>query len=411
MQSVSNVEATSATFPTLLLGLRGQQEQNKAINDVHVKASAGLQAAGQAIGDQATVARDALNERMVIAQAGTKLWRDGAATALLAKKAAIDSASLDVELLSRAQAVSAAFQESALEMRDAQLNSDEALPIRLGFTAVALANLTVEQEERAKAYGEALEKLREPAAVPELSAPEWDAVRLAQLHSGFQDATMVAAEKTKVATEQFSRGVAATASNLSASTSERRVFEQATDVDLHEQMLRMWAYFEQAMGGQATAAKVALNERADTIRTGTKLWHDGATRLVLAKKAAFDTAKLDAEFILSAQAAGAAFRQSAAALRAAQSELELAGATDSLAALAEEHEERAKIYCEVLSVLRQPAVAPELTAPEWDAMRLAQALRGCQEVTRAAAETVPVAADHVSWGFNVAGRHVREVCC
>jgi hypothetical protein len=344
-----------------------------------------------------------LNERIVIARAGTKLWQDGAATALLARKAAIDAATLDSELLSRAQVASAAFRESAVEMRAAQTQLEITGPADL---AVSFASLAAEQEERAKAYGDALDKLRESAVVPELSGPEWDALRLAQLGLGCQEATKVAAENTRVASEHISRSVTATASKLLTSVSERGIdadvsaSSEPVDESLHGRMLRLQTYVEQAMNEQAIKLQSALNEqgivvqaafheRMDTIRAGTKLWNDGAATVVLAKKAAIDTAKLDAELLLGVQTASTAFQQSATSLRAAQSESELVGAMDSaasLADLAEEHEERAKVYGEVLHLLRQPAVAPELSAPEWDALRLAQLGRGCQEATQAAAE-------------------------
>jgi hypothetical protein len=432
MQSVSNAEATSTTYPALLLSLRGRQEQNGTMEisagDLQLKAQAGLQAAGQAIGDQAAIAKDALNERIVIARAGTKLWQDGAATALLARKAAIDAATLDSELLSRAQVASAAFRESAVEMRAAQTQLEITGPADL---AVSFASLAAEQEERAKAYGEALDKLRESAVVPELSGPEWDALRLAQLGLGCQEATKVAAENTRVASEHISRSVTATASKLLTSVSERGIdadvsaSSEPVDESLHGRMLRLQTYVEQAMNEQAIKLQSALNEqgivvqaafheRMDTIRAGTKLWNDGAATVVLAKKAAIDTAKLDAELLLGVQTASTAFQQSATSLRAAQSESELVGAMDSaasLADLAEEHEERAKVYGEVLHLLRQPAVAPELNAPEWDALRLAQLGRGCQEATQAAAEKAKVVADHVSRCVDVAGLRAMKECC
>jgi hypothetical protein len=388
-----------------------------SIEDLQSKAQAGLQAAGQAMGDQATFAKEALNERIVIARAGTKLWQDGAATALLAKKAAIDAATLDAELLSCAEAASAAFQESAVEVRAAQTQLEITGP---KDAAVSFAALAAEQEERAKAYGQALDKLRDAAAVPELSAPEWDALRLAQLGLGCQEATKVAAEKTKVASEHISRS----ASTLLTSVSAERGSEPVDD-SLNGRMLRLRAYVEQAMSEQAIKLQSALNEQAivaqaafhervETMRAGTKLWNNGAATVVLAKKAAFDAAKLDAELLLGVQTASTAFQKSATALRAAQSESALAEAMDSAASfadLAEEHEERAKVYGEVLHLLRQPAVAPELTPPEWDALRLAQLGRGCQEATQVAADKGKVAADHVSRGVDVACRRVKKECC
>jgi hypothetical protein len=397
-----------------------------SIEDLQSKAQAGLQAAGQAMGDQATFAKEALNERIVIARAGTKLWQDGAATALLAKKAAIDAATLDAELLSCAEAASAAFQESAVEVRAAQTQLEITGPTD---AAVSFAALAAEQEERAKAYGQALDKLRDAAAVPELSAPEWDALRLAQLGLGCQEATKVAAEKTKVASEHISRS----ASTLLTSVSAERGIDETTlaacsepvDDSLNGRMLRLRAYVEQAMSEQAIKLQSALNEQAivaqaafhervETMRAGTKLWNNGAATVVLAKKAAFDAAKLDAELLLGVQTASTAFQKSATALRAAQSESALAEAMDSAASfadLAEEHEERAKVYGEVLHLLRQPAVAPELTPPEWDALRLAQLGRGCQEATQVAADKGKVAADHVSRGVDVACRRVKKECC
>jgi hypothetical protein len=316
-----------------------------------------------------------------------------------------------------------------VEVRAAQTQLEITGPADL---AVSFASLAVEQEERAKAYGEALDKLRESAVVPELSGPEWDALRLAQLGLGCQEATKVAAEKTKVASEQISRSVTATASTLLTSVSERGTDEkmlsashEPVNESLQGRMLRLRTYVEQAMNEhaiklqgalneQAIVAQAAFHERMDTIRAGTKLWNDGAATVVLAKKAAFDTAKLDAELLLGVQTASTAFQQSATSLRAAQSESELAGAMDtaaSLADLAEEHEERAKVYGEVLHLLRQPAVAPELSAPEWDALRLAQLGRGCQEATQAAAEKVKVVADHVSRGVDVACLRAIKECC
>merc|ERR1740138_1212865 len=50
-----------------------------------------------ALSEHAVVAREALNVRIGTAQAGAKLWGEGASTAVLAKKAALDTALLDAD--------------------------------------------------------------------------------------------------------------------------------------------------------------------------------------------------------------------------------------------------------------------------------------------------------------------------
>lgn len=285
--------------------------------------------------------------------------------------------------------------------------------------ANSLIELATEHEQRAWAYEVACKKLgRSAAAAPELSAPEWDALRLTQLSRGCQEATKVVTEKAKEATELITKSMTTTADSTFAMASPRTVLKESTqsasnaptNSTVHDWLLNMRSYLEQAMRDQAIVTKEALSERAETIRVGTKLWNGGASATVLAKKSAMDAALLDSELLLNARAALNAFQEVAFGLRAAQSELENP-ACASLAGLAEAYEERAKVYGEVIHLLRQPAAALELTAPEWDALRLAQLGRGCQVATQAVAESTKDAAEHASRGVTIAARRARKECC
>jgi hypothetical protein len=458
-----------------------------------------IEVATRALGEQAIVAKEALQERISTVRAGTKLLNQGAATAtaLLAKRRALDMAKLDADLVSRAQAASEAFAQCAAQLRAATVPSQSAS----AGSDTSLPLIAKEHEERAAAYGEALALLQEPAAAVELSAAEWDAVRMAQLGRDCQEATKAATESTKTAAGKIAERVAEAAGHLLAlregkseatppaseaadagfagvwskgtitedctKLSWNREFEDEEEASVkvdgnritlelrgkfyHGQLVRsviLWSdgdiwersaqtrasppqadasavshawphclrgcwekaaaeqasRFRRSWDEQATAAREALSERIKTIHAGTKLLHDGNAMTVLAKKAAQDTANLDAAFLADARAGHASFQHSAASLRAAQSESELAGAVEfaaSLARLAEEHEARAEAYEKALKELSQrPVAAAELSAPEWHAAQLAQCGRGCQEATQAAAR-----------GAAAAGRRAMKECC
>jgi hypothetical protein len=173
---------------------------------------------------------------------------------------------------------------------------------------------------------------------------------------------------------------------------------------------------KRAVGEQATVAQAALDQRVGTLRSGLKLWNDGATATVLAKKAALDAAMLDAELLKRAEGAKRAFWDSAAGLRTAAVRESAAGPETaavaiSFARLAEDYEARAKAYQKALDLLGRPACTVELSAPEWDALRLAQFGRSCQEATRVAADTTKVAAEHVATGVATTTRRAKHACC
>jgi hypothetical protein len=132
----------------------------------------------------------------------------------------------------------------------------------------------------------------------------------------------------------------------------------------------------------------AVSARLGVAWEGAKMLRHGAGDELLAKKDAVDAAGADAEAIRQAQAARAAFDESATSLRAAQAKAESIGASERLAHLAEEAEKRAKAYQEVLDLLQAPFIAPELSASEWDAVRLAQVRRSCEETTEAVVEHI-----------------------
>jgi len=174
---------------------------------------------------------------------------------------------------------------------------------------------------------------------------------------------------------------------------------------------------QRVAGDQVIVAREALNGRVEAVRAGTNLLNqsDNVAATVLAKKAALDAANLDTDLQLRALSVSGALQQSLAALRAAQAHAETtAGASDSAASfarLADEHEARAAAYGKVLDLLRQPVGAPEMSAPEWEALRFVQLGRSCQKATTVAAESTKVAAEHVSRGVAVTTRRARQACC
>jgi hypothetical protein len=305
------------------------------VKDLQQRTQQGLQRTGQVF-----------NERVSVVRAGTKLLTDGAVTAVLAKKAALDAARLDAEFLSHAQTATAALQQSAALLRDAQ---SKPVTVDAIDSALSLANLAEEHAERAEVYVDVFEGLtQQPASTLEMSAPEWDALRLAQLGQTCKEAAQAAAETTKAAAAHISKSMAFAACSRVASAASQCTASK---------------------NGKTRITAGASYGRVDTIRAGTNLLSDRGTTAVLAKKAALDAARLDAKVLLGALETSVAFRRSAAGLRAAESQSE-SGA--SLARLAEEHEARAEAYDEALEILRrQPATAPELGDREWEALRLA----------------------------------------
>jgi hypothetical protein len=437
--------APGGNLPTLLSPRTQDGKVYVLLEDLRLKTQAGLQVTGQAFGEQAlvahrafgeqaAVAKGALAERAAIARAGTKLWNEGASTVVLAKKAALDTAALDAEFLGVAlPAARAACQQAAGALRKAGVPSSgsDGAPSKEDQDG-SLARLAEEQEARAKAYGEAMELLSgsPPARAPELSAPEWDALRLAQIGRGCQEASKAATETTKIAAGQASRQVTVAADALrtktavAASSDGLDEANNSSNNTLLPRLRDLWerpagehaTTAKRALGEQATVAHSALDQRVGVLRSGLKLWNDGATATVLAKKAALDSATMDADLLVRAEGAKRAFRESAAGLRAAFRESAAGPASEaavavSFARLAEEHEARAKAYEKVLDVLGQPARTVELSAPEWDALRLAQFGCGCQEATRVAADTTKVAAENVATSVSTTARRAKQACC
>jgi hypothetical protein len=133
----------------------------------------------------------AVQERLAAAWAGASmLLQQGPATEVLAKKAALDAVGSHGEVYQRAQAARDSFQASAAELRIAQLQAESS-----GATerAAELGRLADAHEARVTSYQVALDALREPAAAPELSASEWDAVHLAELGRGCRQTKEAAA--------------------------------------------------------------------------------------------------------------------------------------------------------------------------------------------------------------------------
>jgi hypothetical protein len=123
------------------------------------------------------------------AWAGAKLLQGGAATEVLAKKAALDAVCFDEELVQQAQAVSSTFQESVAKLRAAQAKEKALGNMQ---RAAELARLVLAHEERARAYDVVLKALQGHVAAPDMSAPEWNALRMAQMGSCCQETTEAA---------------------------------------------------------------------------------------------------------------------------------------------------------------------------------------------------------------------------
>jgi len=135
----------------------------------------------------------------------------------------------------------------------------------------------------------------------------------------------------------------------------------------------------------------AVNERLDTAQSGKRLLDDGGDSIIdvlLAKSASVDAAAHDALLVRQVRSTAAAYAESTTTLHFAARELVSAAAQTECIILAETHSSRAKIYEQVAFVLGDPALAPAMIGPEWDAIAILQAREKGKAVMALVAEGV-----------------------